>query len=398
MTQTFEEWKEEQIFKTNWGGYREELLKKYILCGGKPVILTATFNIRSREKNQLIFKSIKPHIETEVTPKRIFGGINFPADSLWKVRLLLTACEREQFYLIGRIKIIYENGRPKGTLELAEDIVPCPIMTESQFLEYYYRFRDQCYLWHRPEETSLEIPAKVKRRKNKTLLMRGLRRKQLYFIQVIKRDNRLHRTVVNGNKRKETNSEKQGDILQKSKKVAEAKPAYEGNAIKTIKINQKGEMKKDTHILDENTFLKGKLLDESVKAASEGDVVTNDLNNDEQNDYSMVVSSQWEQEFNTKKKKITFYGCECELINEIIYISNTEEHWQIHYSPVQKRLLLYHKNSKKDCSKNAVVKGYHEQYVPSIKEKPTIKEFIIYASLHKMKIEKDKEKPKRKRK
>ena len=271
-------------------------------------------------------------------------------------------------------------------------------MTESQFLEYYYRFRDQCYLWHRPEETSLEIPAKVKRRKNKTLLMRGLRRKQLYFIQVIKRDNRLHRTVVNGNKRKETNSEKQDDILQKSKKVAEAKPAYEGNAIKTIEINQKGEMKKDTHILDENTFLKGKLLDESVKAASEGDVVTNDLNNDEQNDYSMVVSSQWEQEFNTKKKKITFYGCECELINEIIYISNTEEHWQIHYSPVQKRLLLYHKNSKKDCSKNAVVKGYHEQYVPSIKEKPTIKEFIIYASLHKMKIEKDKEKPKRKRK
>ena len=58
MTQTWKEvLKEEQIFKTNWSAYGEELLKKYIICGGKPVILQVTFNGCSWVKNQLIFKA-----------------------------------------------------------------------------------------------------------------------------------------------------------------------------------------------------------------------------------------------------------------------------------------------------------------------------------------------------
>jgi len=63
------------------------------------------------------------------------------------------------------------------------------------------------------------------------------------------------------------------------------------------------------------------------------------------------------------------------------------------------RILLYHKNKKtiQRYWKKEVVAGYHEQFVPSIKEEPTIKEYIIYASLHKLKAEKKCEKQKRKR-
>lgn len=140
MTQTWEEWKEEINISL---GFSEEMLKRLPLCKGKAVILTGTFDVRSRENNRLIFKSVRPYIEvlpyikTKLVQKRICSGVSFPADALWKVRILQTANKRERFYILGYIELVYENRRPMGKLNLAEDIVPCPIMTESFFMDHY---------------------------------------------------------------------------------------------------------------------------------------------------------------------------------------------------------------------------------------------------------------------
>ena len=142
----------------------------------------------------------------------------------------------------------------------------------------------------------------------------------------------------------------------------------------------------------------GFLLDESVMAEAEAGYETNMHENDEDDDFNSPIARQWVQEFNTKERDIFFFGCQCILANDIIYLRNAAEEWQIRYSQKQNKLLLYHKNKRKDRHKRIAVKGYHEQYVPCVRIKPTIKEYIIYASLHKMKIEKEKEKPKKKRK
>ena len=101
--------------------YGEAFLEKSILCRGRPVIVKGKFNIHGLEDNKLIFKVMRQYFETVKTQK--------------KVRLAEKAGDKEAFYIIGYIKVIYENFRPKGTLVLAEDFPYCPIMTANQFMK-----------------------------------------------------------------------------------------------------------------------------------------------------------------------------------------------------------------------------------------------------------------------
>ena len=390
MTQTWEEWKEENNISL---GFSEEMLKRLPLCKGKAVILTATFDVRSRENNRLIFKSVRPYIEilpyikTKLVQKRICSGVSFPADALWKVRILQTANKRERFYILGYIELVYENRRPMGKLNLAEDIVPCPIMTESFFMDHYYQFRDRCYRWPRPEETREEIPTVIHRNSNRTLLLRALPVKQVYYMQVLKQTGKKRRVTEAWEKHKipqwqemkETNNDSHSfqTILASGTGVEEKEKALHD----PVKMDLKG---KDLLQQYSNKFAKGRLLDESVTLVS---------------DVHFDMAGQWETEFNTKERTVIFQGCRCDLANDVIFISNELEQWQIRYSKEKHKIVLYHKNRKKvrHSREKVTVDGYHEQFVATIERNPSIKEYVFYACLHKSKIEKSNEKTKRKR-
>ena len=141
--------------------YGEAFLEKSILCRGRPVIVKGKFNIHGLEDNKLIFTVIRPYIENVKTPKKIYGKLEFRIDELWKVRLAEKAGDKEAFYIIGYIKVIYENFRPKGTLVLAEDFPYCPIMTANQFMKSYLKFRELCYIWPAPGEISKHLKANM---------------------------------------------------------------------------------------------------------------------------------------------------------------------------------------------------------------------------------------------
>ena len=83
MTQTWEEWKKENNISL---GFSEEMLKRLPLCRGKPVILTATFNVRSRETNRLIFKSVMPY--TEILPHKRGKNVQKKSALIFLFRLM----------------------------------------------------------------------------------------------------------------------------------------------------------------------------------------------------------------------------------------------------------------------------------------------------------------------
>ena len=390
MTQTWEEWKEDNNISL---GFNEEMLKRLPLCKGKAVILTATFDVRSRKSNRLIFKSVRPYIEilpyikTKLVQKRIGSNISFPADALWKVRILQTSNKSERFYILGYIELVYENRRPMGKLILAEDIVPCPIMTESFFMDHYYQFRDRCYRWPRPQEICEETPAVVHRNSNRTLLLRTLPGKQAYYIQVLKQT---------GKKRRITEAWEKHKMPKRQEMEATNNASH---ALQTILANGRGTAEKEEALHDPvkkdpkgkdslqeygNKFAKGRLLDESVTLIP---------------DTHFDMARQWETEFNTKERTVVFHGCRCEFADDVIFISNELEQWQVRYSEEKHKIVLYHKNRKKirHSREKVVVDGYHEQFVSTIEGNSSIKEFVIYACLHKSKIEKSNEKTKRKR-
>ena len=342
-----------------------DFLENLIFCDGRAVVVKGKFNIASREANKLIFTTIRPYNEKIKTLPKICDELVFPVDTLWKVRLLEQAIHKEPFYIVGYIKVVYENKRPKGTLVLAPDVFSYTILTESQFTENYSKFCDKCYKWPISGEM-------------KTIAMP--------IVKSIKKTIRI----------------------KNNKSIKEKK---ENTIIEPI---QKVKHQQDYLLQYEKKRFQGRRLDKSVKTASEQPHAASrqkvQCMNQEEKDKQEVsqitgietiplpVTSQWEQEFNTKKK-VEFFGCHCELIDDVIYISTSIERWQIRYSPLYKRLILYHKNRKtvKHLWKEEVVKGYHEQYVPSLHGMPTIKEYIIYASLHNLMIEKNQELEKRNR-
>ena len=442
MTQTWKEvLKEEQIFKTNWSAYGEELLKKYIICGGKPVILQVTFNGCSWVKNQLIFKATKPFIETIKTPKRICGGMTFPVDTLWKARLLLTASDKETFYLIGRIRIIYENGRPKGTMQLAEDIVSCPIMTERWFLNHYPQFREQCYIWPTPNEIIIEIPAKIRKRKNRNelLLMRSLSKKQTYYYQVIKRNRRSCQIEKPEIKEKEISDVENEFVLQENKPQKENRMASTEKAIAIIDDPLKNGKKRSGRDLDvsvsqaaEVSFIEGerKEVPPEIPVPDEMQFLKEYLGEPDFaikceaifNEFNSPLGRRWLLEFDTTKKQIEYAGCSCQFTDGIIYVNSYAEQWLIRYSDLFKKMILYHKNRKgyRINTDREPIRGYHVQHIPSLinmkadeiqesqeeedsifrnyKDKPTIKDYIKYIRQHReLAVQRDK-RQKRKRK
>ena len=400
MTQTWEEWKKENNISL---GFSEEMLKRLPLCRGKPVILTGTFNVKSRERNQLIFKSVMPY--TKILPhkrrknvqKKICADISFPVDALWKLRILQSANKSERYYILGYIKLVYEKGKPVGKLMLADDIVPCPIMTESRFMDCNFRFRKMCYRWPGLDEILEEVPAVVQKHRYSPLLLRSLSGEKVYYIQALKRNSRKRRITEIWEKQKNRTlkdcgeesvaDEEKTDLETESglglKNAAPPDSAEEATPI-TPDLAQQCRQRNDLLLQYDNKYANGRKLDESVKTVTET---------------HFDMAEQWETEFATKEKVIKFYGCRCELADDIVFISNELELWQIRYSPLYQRIILYHKNKKtiQRYWKKEVVTGYHEQFVPSIKEKPTIKEYVIYASLHMLKVEKSCEKQKRKR-
>ena len=140
-----------------------DFLENLIFCGGRAVIVKGKFDIAGREENKLIFTTIRPYNEIIKTLPKICDRLTFPVDALWKVRLMENAVDKEQFYIIGHIKVIYENGRPKGTLVLAPDVFTRPILTENQFEAHYAELRNQCYKWPRLGEIRKPAPAIAKR-------------------------------------------------------------------------------------------------------------------------------------------------------------------------------------------------------------------------------------------
>jgi hypothetical protein len=344
-----------------------DFLDNLIFCDGRAVVVKGTFNTASRKANKLIFTTIRPYNENIKTMKKICDELIFPIDALWKVRLLETAVHKEIFYIIGHITVRYANGKPQGTLALAPDVFNYPILTASQFEEHYSEFCDKCYKW--PVEGKVKIIA-------------------MPLLKSIKR-------VTGIKDSQDIKTEKKGNSINEP--------------IRKVQSNQ------DYLLQYEKKHLRGRKLDESVKKASELPYAANKPKSQCMNqevkekqdssqktvtdDSALPVTSQWEQEFNTKKRTLDYFGCSCELINDIVFISTSEEKWQIRYSRLYNRLILYHKNSKsvRQLWKEEVVEGYHEQYVPSLNGMPTIKEYIIYTSLHNLMIEKNKELEKRNR-
>lgn len=339
--------------------YGEEFLEKLMYCNGQAVIVKGKFHKDSREKNKLIFFTIRPFNEKIKTMLKVCNELVFPVDDLWKVRLLENASHGEQFYIVGHIKVVYENNRPKGTLVLATDVFIQPILTVAQFADNYESFRDKCYAWPQPGERKKEGLALIKRNL-------GVVAKPMEKVT-----------------RKTAEREGKTNVKNARITVLEDKTISDNNIDASSVSTKKIVLEKRQLHQQENKYARGRMLDESVISRTEE---------------SLDLFEQWQAEFNTTDKIVDFYGCHCELIKNIIFITNEVERWQIRYSPVYKRIILYHKNKKniKNFWKKSAVEGYHEQFVPSIKEKPTIKEYIIYASLHKMMVEKSYEKQKRK--
>ena len=122
-----------------------DFLENLVFCGGRAVIVKGKFDAAGREENKLVFMTIRPYNEIIKTLPKICDRLIFPVDALWKVRLMEKAAHKETFYIIGHIKVIYENGRPK------------------QFEVCYAELRNRCYKWPHLGETRKSVQAIAKR-------------------------------------------------------------------------------------------------------------------------------------------------------------------------------------------------------------------------------------------
>ncbi|SDB96355.1 hypothetical protein SAMN04487864_101159 [Succiniclasticum ruminis] len=386
-----------------------DFLENLIFCGGRAVIVKGKFDAAGREENKLIFMTIRPYNEIIKTLPKICDQLIFPVDALWKVRLMEKAAHKETFYIIGHIKVIYENGRPKGTLVLAPDVFMTPILTENQFEACYADLRDRCYKWPHLGETRISVQAIAKRIPCTSVTGPGKKRYGLLI---------KWKKVSRGIARYDRKTQIKGS---NSAAGTESLPQNESCNSCTLPGSKTGSL------LDQSIRKASKLSFTGVGPKKEARETPTpgelqllkewiEGQNDENNTdviikiFNSPLGLMWLREFGTTKTKIELAaGCKCQFANGIIQIDSDTEKWQIRYSRLLEQIVLYHKN-KKDYRINTdrePVEGYHIQHIQSLlnlgtdemnkfrkpqkecnavqdyKGEPTIREFLDYIRQHK---------------
>lgn len=386
-----------------------DFLENLIFCGGRAVIVKGKFDAAGREENKLIFMTIRPYNEIIKTLPKICDQLIFPVDALWKVRLMEKAAHKETFYIIGHIKVIYENGRPKGTLVLAPDVFMTPILTENQFEACYADLRDRCYKWPHLGETRISVQAIAKRIPCTSVTGSGKKRYGLLI---------KWKKVSRGIARYDRKTQIKGS---NSAAGTESLPQNESCNSCTLPGSKTGSL------LDQSIRKASKLSFTGVGPKKEARETPTpgelqllkewiEGQNDENNTdviikiFNSPLGLMWLREFGTTKTKIELAaGCKCQFANGIIQIDSDTEKWQIRYSRLLEQIVLYHKN-KKDYRINTdrePVEGYHIQHIQSLlslgmdeinkfrkpqkecnevqdyKGEPTIREFLDYIRQHK---------------
>lgn len=408
-----------------------DFLENLVFCGGRAVIVKGKFDAAGREENKLIFITIRPYNEIIKTLPKICDRLIFPVDALWKVRLMEKAAHKETFYIIGHIKVIYENGRPKGTLVLAPDVFMTPILTENQFEVCYAELRNRCYKWPHLGETRKSVQAIIKRISCTSVTESGKKRYGL-----LTKWKKVSRGIARRGRKTQLQKSKfmQPDLCSQDTEIKYESQACSNSAEGTESLPQ-NESSNSCTLPGSKT---GRILDQSIRKASKlsftgvgpkkearetptpGELQPlkewiEDQNDENNTDviikkFNSPLGLMWLREFGTTKTKIEFaVGCECQFANGIIQIDSDTEKWQIRYSRILKQIVLYHKN-KKDYRINTdrePVEGYHIQHIQSLlnlstdemhefrkpqkecnavqdyKGEPTIREFLDYIRQHK---------------
>ena len=424
-----------------------DFLENLIFCGGRAVVVKGKFDAAGREENKLIFTTIRPYNEIIKTLPKICDRLTFPVDALWKVRLMENAVDKEQFYIIGHIIVIYENGRPKGTLVLAPDVFTRPILTENQFEAHYAELRNQCYKWPRLGEIRKPAPAIAKR-----ITCTGVKELGKKQYGLLTKRKKLSSGIAR--RGRETQIKKckfvQPDLCSRDTEISYGNQACSNPAVEPEPLQQ-NESRIPCSLSGGKT---GRLLDQSIRKAAKlsftgvgpekevqktptpGEVQLlkewiEDHNAESNtaasiNDFNSPLGLMWLREFGTTKKKIEYAtGCKCKLANGVIKVNSGTENWKIRYSGLLERIVLYHKNKKgyRINTDREPVEGYHIQHIQSLlnlstdemhefrkpqtkesntfqnyKGGPTIKEFLDYILQHKELAEKRNTREKRKRK
>ena len=399
--------------------YGTDFLQNLIFCNGFPVIVKGKYDIASREENRLIFMTIRPYNETVKTMPKICSELVFPIDSLWKARILKKADYKEPFYIIGRIKVVYKDGRPKGTIVLAEDVYQRSILTENQFTDNYPKFSSRCYKWPVQGEVRHIMSPVVKR-------MHGFE----------SRDKRKKERTWNRKSapcyRKKTETETQGFVNPVSNPIMNNRPSKQDiTHVASFLPDNRPESKQKQSTKKAAEPGRSELkLETQERAVNNPDVrqlmkaqaEEHHTKTNEKAGYSKFftpLGKKWLLEFETTETTVEYAGCTCSYLDGIIYIDSHVEEWQLRYSTLFERTVLYHKN-KRDYAENKdrePVEGYHVQYIQSmlnlnaddlhefrkpqdhefsliqnIKGQPAVKDYIDYICQHRELAEKRQEK------
>lgn len=424
-----------------------DFLENLIFCGGRAVIVKGKFDAAGREENKLIFMTIRPYNEVIKTLPKICDKLIFPVDALWKVRLMEKAAHKETFYIIGHIKVIYENGRPKGTLALAPDVFTRPILTENQFEVHYAELRNQCYKWPRLGEIKKSAPTIAKR-----ITCTGVKELGKKQYRLLTKRKKITSGVARCGSKTQLKKGKfmQPNLCSRDTEMSNGNEACSNPAAVTESL-QHNERRIPCSLSGSKT---GKLLDQSIRIAAKlgftgvgpekevqktltpGELQLlkewiEDLNAESNtaasiNDFNSPLGLMWLREFGTTKKKIEYAaGCKCKLADGVIKVNSGTENWKILYSGLLKKIVLYHKNKKgyRINTDREPVEGYHIQHIQSLlnlstdemhefrkpqskenntfqnyKGEPTIKELLDYILQHKELAEQRNTREKRKRK
>jgi hypothetical protein len=272
-----------------------------------------------------------------------------------------------------------------------------------------------------------EQPAIIPRRKSgkSHLLMRSLSRKQTYYIQVIKRNRKLHRVETRRTKKKEINIVEIKQAIKENKTEAEIKPVSQADAVTKIAPKQK-EAKSNGRELDSSVKQAAELSfveeeTETIQVATPAPdelqllkeyIEEHNIKNKCEEDldaFNSPLGRLWLLEFHTMKKQKKYKGCVCQLSDGIIYVDSFSDQWLLRYSELFNRMILYHKNKKsyRINTDREPIRGYHVQHIqplltlqtdemyelkkPQPKEgrlfqnykgKPTIKDYLNYICQH----------------
>ena len=188
-----------------------------------------------------------------------------------------------------------------------------------------------------------EQPAIIPRRKSgkSHLLMRSLSRKQTYYIQVIKRNRKLHRVETRRTKKKEINIVEIKQAIKENKTEAEIKPVSQADAVTKIAPKQK-EAKSNGRELDSSVKQAAELSfveeeTETIQVATPAPdelqllkeyIEEHNIKNKCEEDldaFNSPLGRLWLLEFHTMKKQKKYKGCVCQLsdgIRRCMVVSN----------------------------------------------------------------------------